>query len=268
MAKREELAGEVVQKEHKKETTKKTKTNKNVSNKRIEEVIEKVEEIAKEENKKQKNEIKTSVTKNKKEKQEPKEDKKKKDSKVEENKKKETKKEENKKALIVKNETAIDEVKLEEIEEEIKKQTTISEEKKKKINKKIFQNIIVAIVIVLYFIFLNLGYYNLEGAVYLKDLQVFSIITIGITIIIFEKAYKKDSTELAIYGIESLILSICTLMTIYIGVNYKEKFTYILNSISMLFAIYYVGKSIIIYIKLRKKALKRVSDINKIGRVK
>ena len=125
-----------------------------------------------------------------------------------------------------------------------------------------------AIGIVIYFIFINLGFINLESSKFLKDLQVFSIIAIGITIIIFETAYKKDSGELAIYGIEFLILSICTLLTIFIGINYNNKFSYIINIIAILFAIYYVGKSIIIYIKLRKKALKRVSDINKIGRVK
>ena len=88
------------------------------------------------------------------------------------------------------------------------------------------------------------------------------------TIVIFEIAYKKDSGELAIYGIESLILSICTLLTIFIRMNYNNKFSYIINTIAMLFAIYYVGKSIIIYVKMRKKALKRASDIDKIRRVK
>lgn len=176
--------------------------------------------------------------------------------------------EENKKELIVKDTEEFDKEKLEKIEEEIKKQTTISDEKKKKINKRVLKNITVATVIVLYFIFINLGFKNLEPAKFLIDLQVFSILTIGITIVIFEVAYKKDSGELAIFGIESLILSICTLLTIYIGMYYKNKFTYIINVISMLFAIYYVGKSIVIYTKMKKKALKRVSDIEKIGRVK
>lgn len=200
-----------------------------------------------------------------------KEDNKIKESKIVKIKQKEEKVQENKKELVVKKnekELAISEKKLEKIEEEIKKQTTIPEEKKKKINKIIFKNIIIAIVIVLYFIFINLGFYNLESVKFLKDLQVFTITTIGITIIIFEIAYKKDSSELAIHGIESLAVSICTLMTIYIGGYHHSKFSYIINIIAMLFAIYYVAKSIVIYIKLRKKALKRVSDIDKIRRVK
>lgn len=173
-----------------------------------------------------------------------------------------------KKELVIKKDSEISEKELEKIGEEIKKQTTISEEKKKKINKRIFQNIMIAVVIVLYFIFINLGFYSLNPQTYLKDLQVFSMITIGITIIIFEIAYKKDSGKLAIYGIESLLVSICTLMTIYIGAYYNNKYSYIVNLITILFAIYYVTKCIIIYIKMRKIALKRVSDIDKIRRVK
>lgn len=172
------------------------------------------------------------------------------------------------KELVVKNKEEFNKEKLEKIEEEIKKQTTIPEEKKKKINKRIFQNILIATIIVLYFTFINLGFYNINPAKFLIDLQVFSFLTLAITIVVFEIAYKKDNGELAIYGIESLILSICTLLTIYIGLYHNSKFTYIINTISMLFAIYYVAKSIIIYIKMRKKALKRVSDIDKIRRVK
>lgn len=170
----------------------------------------------------------------------------------------------NEKELIEKND--IDANQLEKIQEEIKRQTTISEEKKNKINNRIFKNIIIAIIIVLYFIFINLGFNNIESSKYLKDLQVFSIITICITVIIFEKAYKKDSIELTTYGIETLVLSICTLMTIYIGINYNNKYTYIINLITVLFALYYAIKASIMYIKMRKKALKRTSDIHKIVR--
>lgn len=175
---------------------------------------------------------------------------------------------EKKEALIKKEDTIIDEKKMEEIGEEIRKQTTISKKRQNKISTKIFKNIVAASIIITYFIFINLGYTNLEPQTYLVDLQVFSMIAIGITILFFEQAYKKDSDELALFGIEILILSICTLMTLYIGTNYKEKYTYIINLISMLFAIYYVAKSIVIYCKMRRKALKRVSDINKIGRIK
>lgn len=170
------------------------------------------------------------------------------------------------KKLVVKKDISIDEEKLETIEKEINKQTKIPNEKKKKINKKIFQNIVMAIGIIIYFIFINLGFSNIEKNTYLTDLKVFSVVTIGITIILFEKAYKKDSGEITICGIEMLIISICTLLTSYVYKIYNKKFIYIFTSVAMLFAVYYVGKSIVIYVKMKNKALKKASDIHKIVR--
>ena len=181
--------------------------------------------------------------------------------------KKKSKINKNKKEMT-KQENEISEVKLEKIEEEIKKQKTISSGKKKKIYNRVFKNIIVAIIVIIYFILINLGYTKLAPEIYLVDQQVFSLITLGIAIIIFESAYKKDNGEMAIFGIEALVLSICTLMTTYIVDNHSDKYMYATATISMLFSIYYVAKSIVIYCKMKNKALKRASDIHKIGRIK
>ena len=170
------------------------------------------------------------------------------------------------KELVVKKDISIDDEKLEKIQKEINKQTKLSKDEKKKINKKIFQNIVMAIGIVVYFIFINLGFNNIEESTYLTDLKVFGAVAIGITIILFEKAYKKDSGELTIYGIEMLIIAICTLLTNYIYKFHYSKYMYIITSIAMLFAVYYVGKSIVIYVKMKNKALKKASDIHKIVR--
>lgn len=176
------------------------------------------------------------------------------------------KEEKKEKELVVKKDISIDDEKLEKIQKEINKQTKLSKDEKKKINKKIFQNIVMAIGIVVYFIFINLGFNNIEESTYLTDLKVFGAVAIGITIILFEKAYKKDSGELTIYGIEMLIIAICTLLTNYIYKFHYSKYIYIITSIAMLFAIYYVGKSIVIYVKMKNKALKKASDIHKIVR--
>jgi len=244
----------------------------------------KVNKTKKEESKEEKKEITTEPKrrgrpkKNSKEAEEKKEALKnnsaKKDTKKKEEKKTENKnekenlkekQEENK--LTVKKEAKdiiINDEKLEKIEEEIKKQKNISDEKRKKINKRIFKNVIVAIVIIMYFIFVNLGFANLELEKYLVDLKAFSIVIIGITIVLFEKAYKKDSGEITIFGIETLALAIITLLTSYFCVRYKMKYPYIINCIAVLFGLYYIVKSTIIYIKMRRKALYVSGDIHKI----
>ena len=153
--------------------------------------------------------------------------------------------------MIKQEEVALDDVKLEKIEEEIKKQTTIPQERKNKISRRIFKNLLIAIAIVVYFIFINMGYKKLDLSTYLTDLKVFSGITLGIAIVLFEIAYKNDRDETALNGIEILVLAIFTLLTLFILDRNEKKYTYIINIISMLFAIYYVGKSIVIYCKIR-----------------
>ena len=160
--------------------------------------------------------------------------------------------------------TELNKEKMEKIENEINKQTKLPEETKRKINTKVFKNIVAAIIVVLYFIFINLGYKNIEADIYLTDLKVFSAVAIGITIVLFEKAYKKDSDEIAKSGIEMLVISIATFLTIYVYKIYNSKFIYIMASMGMLFAIYYVAKSIRIYVKMKKTALEKANDVRKI----
>ena len=212
----------------------------------------------KNDNKKKKNNVEDEKTTEISEKKQTKKSSKKNITEVKEKEKKELTVKKNPKDILVNQEQ------LEKIEEEIKKQKTIPEERQKKMNKKIFKNIMIAIVVILYLIFINLGFYNIDENTYLTDLKVFSIITIGITIILFEKAYRKDSGEITIYGIETLVLSICTFMATFINIQYKAKYPYIINLIALLFGVYYIGKTIVIYIKLRKNPLYRETDIHKI----
>ena len=74
-----------------------------------------------------------------------------------------------------------------------------------------------------------------------------------------EYAYKKDSARYAVHSIELLAVSITTLFSLYFYVQYNRKFVGILTSIALLFAIYYVGKSIIGYIKRKRQALKKLA---------
>ena len=225
---------------------------------------------SKEENKENKEKkVEKSKWKRFKEETKKKEEKLKKEKKDSKENKKESKnkKVEEEQSLVEQSEIALDKAKLDKIEEEIKRQTELPEERKNKINKRIFPNILIAIGIVIYFIFVISGYQWLDKLTYLRVQQVYSIVTIVITIIIFEIAYKKDSDYITCYGIEFLILSICSLITINIALNFPEKYVPIINSISMLFSIYYIGKTIYFYRKMRKKALRKVSDINKVGRM-
>lgn len=137
-------------------------------------------------------------------------------------------------------------------------------ENNKIIRKKIFENIIIAIAMMIYFIIINFSYLRMEESILLQGIKIASIVILFFSIIIFEVAYRKDSGRIAINGIEVLVLAIHTL-TIWTVINrFKIEFaTYVLIS-TYTFAIYYILKSIIIYTIEKKKYLDSLSDIHEI----
>lgn len=144
-------------------------------------------------------------------------------------------------------------ISIQEIKKTIKKKQKLPKEEIGKINKRVFQNIFVAACIIIYFIFLNLGQMNIQGEVYVTDLKVFSMCILLLAIALIEKAYKKDDGEIAVYGIEMIVLSLVTVALIYVNLMLSTRYVFIATSISYIFAIYYLIKSIVIYFRKRKK---------------
>lgn len=153
---------------------------------------------------------------------------------------------------------------IEEIEKEIKNQKTIVPEEVQKINKEVFKNIIIAISIMLYFIFINLGAINIETKVFITDLKVFSVGLMVFTVILFESSYKKENIKTCINGIECMILSVFTMFLPYIYTMLVDRFTAIILMVSTIYAVYYVAKSIIVYCKMKRKYFKNKNDISQI----
>lgn len=150
------------------------------------------------------------------------------------------------------NEDTTKEISITEIETTIKEKKSIPKEELEKINQHIFYNVLVALGVILYFIFLNLGNMNIKSEIYITDLKVFSMCILFLAIVLMEKAYKKDNGEIAIYGIEMIVLALATVSLIYIKLMLSTRYTYIVTSISYIFAIYYLIKSIVIYLRKRK----------------
>ncbi len=144
-------------------------------------------------------------------------------------------------------------IEIEEIKETIKEKKTLPKDETYKINKFLMKNIVLAVIVVAYFLFLNLGYMNIKNDVYIVDLKIFSMCILFIAILFIENAYKKDSGELAIYGIEMIVLSISSISMIYVNLMMSSRYIYIVSSISILFAIYYIIKTIVIYNKKKKE---------------
>lgn len=130
--------------------------------------------------------------------------------------------------------------------------------------KKIYLNILKAIIILLYFFILNLAYENISSEYLEKGIKIFTMIFLFIAIYIFEKAYKKDDDDLALQGIEILVLSAYTLTTEHITNKFNFEFKSYSLVASYMFAIYFILKGIIIYTKGRKEVAQNLSDIREI----
>lgn len=152
----------------------------------------------------------------------------------------------------------------EKIEKEIKTKKQLPKDEEEKINKMVFENILIADIVMIFLYFISLGSLNIETTIFLTDLRVFSVALIAFTIMLFEYSYRKENGSICIHGIECLILAIFTLISIYLYTIYFKSFHMIVASVSFLFAIYYVGKSIIIYRKMKKQYVDSLNDINEI----
>ena len=143
------------------------------------------------------------------------------------------------------------------IEEPVKANT-------KKIYKKVFANIILGIVVTLYFIGIGIGFLNIDGPTFITDLKVFSLSILAIAIILFEFAYGKDDDKTALYGVEMLFVAIMSLVLLYTCILHKDKFIAVANIVACIGVLYYLVKSISIYIREKLKWKKTISDVKEI----
>ena len=155
----------------------------------------------------------------------------------------------------------IDEKQIEEQNETAKKKP---KDEKKKIYKKEFANIILGIVVTLYFIGIGIGFLNIDGPTFITDLKVFSLSILAIAIILFEFAYGKDDDKTALYGVEMLFVAIMSLVLLYTCILHKDKFIAVANIVACIGVLYYLVKSISIYIREKLKWKKTISDVKEI----
>ena len=167
-----------------------------------------------------------------------------------------TNKENNSEKIIEKeNEQEFNQEKLEKIKEEIDetKKEKKNSKKNNNIRKSILRNILIAIVITVYFLFINLGVKTIPITEYILDLKTFSVFSIIIAIIIFERAYKKDANYLALHGIELIAVSIETLVLLQLYSIKSQHFYFVLFAITLGMIIYYLLKSCIICVRQKIK---------------
>ena len=149
-------------------------------------------------------------------------------------------------------------------QEKIETEKILPEEVKKIILNKVIKNIVIGAALMLLVCIFHLGCLNIDRKEFIVDIKFFSIISLIATIIIFEKAYKKDNGELAIHGIEGLVFSIYVLFLPYIYFSPNKMIQLIFVIAPIYFGIYYAIKSIIIEKRITKAHYKSLSDVKEI----
>lgn len=159
------------------------------------------------------------------------------------------------KSLLKEENIEINHEKLEKIKDEIKKSKKDSKDKIKNssLRKNLVRNLSIAIIITIYFLFIDLGINSIPVTVYMLDLKTFAIFIAIISIVIFEKAFKKDENYLAIHGIEMILVGVETLLLLQLYSAGNEYFNYILLAITLGMIVYYLIKCLIIFIRYKVK---------------
>lgn len=130
-----------------------------------------------------------------------------------------------------------------EIEEKRKLPKNVKEE----IILKIFHTLIVAIIIVLYFLTVNWFYYNLESVDFEYCMKYYALGIIIATVIVFEIGYRKNSLKFAVIGVELLACGILSLYIPYIFLHTTQSLRISIMILPVPILVYYAIKSFVIY---------------------
>ena len=127
--------------------------------------------------------------------------------------------------------------------------------KKAYISAKFYVNIVLAVVVMLYFILINFAYYRTMEENLILGLKMTSGLILMLGIFFLELAYNKDNMGMGLNAIELLVLSGVTLSIKHIAEMKKINFPDFVVILSYVFFAYYIFKAIIVLTHERKKYL-------------
>ena len=147
---------------------------------------------------------------------------------------------------------------------EIEEKRKLPKNVKDEIVVKIFHTLIVAIIIVLYFLTVNLFYYNFEAAQFEVFMKYYALIIIVATVVMFEVGYRKDSIKFAVIGVELLACGILSLYIPYIFLHTTKALRLSIMILPIPVLLYYLFKSLFIYKKDKFHYQNNLSDIKEL----
>ena len=122
---------------------------------------------------------------------------------------------------------------------------------------KIFKNIIIAILMIVYMYLLIVGYDLIGFDSYFKVISILQYVLVGLGLILIEIGYQKNNLMVSSHGLEFVLLSIITLILVNLfSINYIHISKYEVGCIIVI-TVYFLIKSIVIrYIDYKKEEKK------------
>lgn len=147
---------------------------------------------------------------------------------------------------------------------EIEEKRKLPKKIKDSISTDIFQDLIVAIIIMAYFCIINFSYYNVESHIFEENMKYFALAIIILTVIAFEISYRKNSIKLLIIGLELFACAILSLYIPYIFLHSTSAFRISIMILPAFLIIYYAIKSFVIFKSKQFQYRNNLSDIKEI----
>lgn len=147
---------------------------------------------------------------------------------------------------------------------EIEEKRKLPKKIKDNISTNIFQDLLVAIIIMSYFCIINFLYYNVENNIFEEYMKYFALAIIIFTVITFEISYRKNSIKLLIIGLELLASAILSLYIPYIFLHSTSALRISIMILPSFLVIYYAIKSFIIFKSEQFQYRNNLSDIKEI----
>lgn len=153
---------------------------------------------------------------------------------------------------------------IEKMEKKIEESKKISSKYFEKIKSLVFINIIIAIVISIYFFVVNYLLIKLDINLNDKILKLTTLIIAILSVILFEISYKKDNGYIFLHASEAFIISFVNLYIVNLYKVDMSLYNIIILYFPLIIVIYYLIKALIIYIKIKKEDSKQKNDISEI----
>ena len=135
---------------------------------------------------------------------------------------------------------------------------------KNTISTRIFQDLIIATIIMAYFCIVNFIFYKFDNNKFEEMIKYFSLIIIVFTIITFEISYRKKSIDLLVVGIELFLCGTFSLYIPYLFIHTTSAIRFSAMILPSFLILYYAIKSFIIYKIQQTQYINSLSDVKDI----